>query len=678
MTSRFSLGPTRSGFVLPAVVLVLLALGVIGAGGALLAHQKRTIDQNQASVATLNQKIDASEADAKSAQEQAATLAETTATLKDDVAGLQSGTAAQPVASPSPAPLPNTSLEHANLTVAMGKGLQGGGTVSLGGTLTLSNAGVTKLTGTANQVSVSSATGDTTLSLPQDIATTSSPTFAGLAVSGAITQGTWNGSAVSPAYGGTGLSHFAVGDLLYASSADTLDKLAVGTSGQCLVALSGKPTWSTCATFGPAVTSLNGQAGTLSLANASASGATITIDNASTTTKGIASFNAANFLVSGGAVNTVQNIASSASPSFAGLAIAGGVGIGTSAPSASVGGLDILAPGGQPALKVSSATQGELMRFKANGNLSVTHSIDLSQDIGSGPNAIGIFNPGGTGAAISNFNGGLALQVFTSNPVSVANGLTVNNYTNPLSPLSVTGGAALGSYGSSVAAPTDGLIVSGNVGIGTATPTEKLTVAGNVAVTGNIVSSGTVTTNEVKAAGGQRFVVGGAYGTVQYFAPPSSYAYYNAYMNAADTQSNGGYTVYNDASQSLSAQIFGSAAGGTSFGLPNASLTNLVAASGVSALSVGTMGNVPLVLGTSGSERVRVSGSGNVGVGTSSPQQKLEVSGGVRLNTTTAKPACDASARGTFWVSQGASGVKDSVEVCAKDASNAYAYRTLY
>lgn len=37
-----------------------------------------------------------------------------------------------------------------------------------------------------------------------------------------------------------------------------------------------------------------------------------------------------------------------------------------------------------------------------------------------------------------------------------------------------------------------------------------------------------------------------------------------------------------------------------------------------------------------------------------------------------------STTRGTFWVVQGAAGVKDTVEVCAKDAADAYAWRTLY
>ena len=77
-------------------------------------------------------------------------------------------------------------------------------------------------------------------------------------------------------------------------------------------------------------------------------------------------------------------------------------------------------------------------------------------------------------------------------------------------------------------------------------------------------------------------------------------------------------------------------------------------------------------------ERMRVSSTGLVGIGTKTPTSQLEVNGGVRMNTATAKPACDATARGTFWVTQGGAGVKDSVEVCAKDAMDTFGWRTLF
>jgi hypothetical protein len=56
--------------------------------------------------------------------------------------------------------------------------------------LTITNVGVTSLSGTTDQITASASTGSVTLSLPQSIASTSSPTFAGLSVgSGSLTAG---------------------------------------------------------------------------------------------------------------------------------------------------------------------------------------------------------------------------------------------------------------------------------------------------------------------------------------------------------------------------------------------------------------------------------------------------------------------------------------------------------
>jgi hypothetical protein len=56
--------------------------------------------------------------------------------------------------------------------------------------LTITNVGVTSLAGTTDQITASASTGSVTLSLPQSIASTSSPTFAGLSVgAGSLTAG---------------------------------------------------------------------------------------------------------------------------------------------------------------------------------------------------------------------------------------------------------------------------------------------------------------------------------------------------------------------------------------------------------------------------------------------------------------------------------------------------------
>jgi hypothetical protein len=53
--------------------------------------------------------------------------------------------------------------------------------------------------------------------------------------------------------------------------------------------------------------------------------------------------------------------------------------------------------------------------------------------------------------------------------------------------------------------------------------------------------------------------------------------------------------------------------------------------------------------------------------------------GGVQVNNNAnAKPTCNSGNRGTFWYTGHTTGVKDAVEVCAADAADAYAWRTIY
>ncbi len=50
----------------------------------------------------------------------------------------------------------------------------------------------------------------------------------------------------------------------------------------------------------------------------------------------------------------------------------------------------------------------------------------------------------------------------------------------------------------------------------------------------------------------------------------------------------------------------------------------------------------------------------------------------VNVASAAAQPACNAAQRGRFWQTLGGTGVKDAVTVCAKDAGDAYAWRSIY
>ena len=67
---------------------------------------------------------------------------------------------------------------------------------------------------------------------------------ASLATIGTITTGTWNGTAIAAANGGTGIESYTAGDLVYATGATTLGKLAKGDEGQFLKTESGVLSWS--------------------------------------------------------------------------------------------------------------------------------------------------------------------------------------------------------------------------------------------------------------------------------------------------------------------------------------------------------------------------------------------------------------------------------------------------
>ena len=86
--------------------------------------------------------------------------------------------------------------------------------------------GVIDVVGTANRITVSAD------------AINIASTYVGQAsitTLGTITTGTWNGTAVGEAYGGTNQTSYTRGDILYASADNTLAKLPVGAAGQTLV-----------------------------------------------------------------------------------------------------------------------------------------------------------------------------------------------------------------------------------------------------------------------------------------------------------------------------------------------------------------------------------------------------------------------------------------------------------
>lgn len=141
----------------------------------------------------------------------------------------------------------------APITYSAGTGL----TESPAYTFNIATTGVSAATyGSASQVSVIgvNAQGQITTAVNTSIAIDGnqitsgtvgssyiSGSYTGITGVGTLTTGTWNATTIAVGYGGTGLTTYTNGDLIYASGSATLSKLGIGTLGQVLTAGASAP-----------------------------------------------------------------------------------------------------------------------------------------------------------------------------------------------------------------------------------------------------------------------------------------------------------------------------------------------------------------------------------------------------------------------------------------------------
>ncbi len=297
--------------------------------------------------------------------------------------------------------------------------------------------------------------------------------------------------------------------------------------------------------------------------------------------------------------------------------------------------------------------------------------------------------------------------------------LTLSFSTQAFASLTLTSNAITGTTASSIdlGAGNDLSLQtsSGNVGIGTITPANKLSVSGNVDFSGLLALGGAVvdTTKYLNLVITSSDISGPLYGVnsnvtrsgvANYYTYGGSFTgnYTGAGASSSVIHGTGNY-AYNNSGNSLTGKLLGVYSNTNT--TTTSSSTNEMAFYG-SVWNQGTLTNgyglyidnlvhsgattnsygvyINTLYGTN-TYGLYQSDSGNknylagsVGIGTTSPSQKLEVNGGVRLNTVTAKPTCDASVRGTFWTVQGGTGVADTVEACIKNGADTYVWQTLY
>jgi len=142
--------------------------------------------------------------------------------------------------------------------------------VSLGQTPTVSNTGVLSFQGQTGTVNLTAGSGisisgttiastvssgnafktiavsgqnDVTAGSSGDTLTFAGGSGIGLTTSSSDKKVTIGVSTITPTLGGTGLTTYTTGDILYASAANTLSKLAIGSSNQILAVSGGIPSW---------------------------------------------------------------------------------------------------------------------------------------------------------------------------------------------------------------------------------------------------------------------------------------------------------------------------------------------------------------------------------------------------------------------------------------------------
>ncbi|HSX35154.1 MAG TPA: hypothetical protein VLF62_05940, partial [Candidatus Saccharimonadales bacterium] len=139
-----------------------------------------------------------------------------------------------------------------------------------------------------------------------------------------VTGGLSLGNALTVSNGGTGVGSLADNGVVVSHGTGSFTAVTTGSPGLCLMSTAGAPAFGACP-GNSGVTTLNGLSGVLTIANASGAGGTITLDDANTSGgKGISSFNSTNFSASAGVINTIQDINTTATPTFGRLTVSSG------------------------------------------------------------------------------------------------------------------------------------------------------------------------------------------------------------------------------------------------------------------------------------------------------------------------------------------------------------------
>ena len=278
--------------------------------------------------------------------------------------------------------------------------------------------------------------------------------------------------------------------------------LVVSASGPLAIDASGNITCTTCAIAGSGVTSLNGLTGALSIANATTGGSTITIQDASTSQKGIAQFNSTNFSASSGTVNTVQNINTTADPTFRNLTLST-LNVSSSqatSPMALINNTNTGATGNLLDLQLNGVSR---LAVTPAGAMTLTGTLN-GQTISSAANFTGTLAVAGA----ANLNGGASVTgTLTANTITPTAAMTVGTGTQQLT-LQGNGSSTLsavnGANATTLAFQSPTANVTYRLLTAAAGTYDICTTAGNCSgVGGGVTTSGGTTNRLTKFTGAQ-------------------------------------------------------------------------------------------------------------------------------------------------------------------------------
>ena len=351
---------------------------------------------------------------------------------------------------------------------------------------------------------------------------------------------------VAVSNGGTGLTSGTAGGIPYFASSTTLASTAALGDGQLLIGSGGTP-----------VPANLGQGANAGVTIASAAGSL--------------------------ALDTAQDIRTSASPSFTGLSLGNGTlaagtvrgteasGENVTGPDLSIGAGNGTGTGGSGKIQFLTAPAAEA--GSTPGVMTPRVTIDNDGRVG-----IGTTNPS---ALLSVYGGGnIILQDDENDPGDL---IFANGSGTEYGRIYTNSSAVYLRANSARTADIAILNDSGNVGIGTTTPVNKLGVNGNANFTGNVGIGSTAPTQLLDVAGTIRSSSGG------FMFPDGSV------MSSALPTPSSGYSSTSDLNM---------------------------------AADLGGNGTGNMVMSTRGAERLRITNAGNIGIGSTAPSAKLDVVSG--------------------------------------------------